>query len=291
MRSMTGFGRAQIQFQNDIITLEVASVNKRNLEVLLSSPKEWQAFEIHASQKVKSKIYRGRIRISASIEQQSGKTSSLFNKDQLGSDFSEFKKLLQEYGTSIEIKGETILELLKLRNSNDSHAIPITEVDEILDGLLSDALEKLLEMKNQEGNALRKDMSGRVSQIAKLVSKIESESLNIAHEWKEKLFQRLSNAGLQIDLDDERVLKEITIFAEKSDISEEITRLNSHILQLHTTFELAESIGRKIEFLLQEIGRELNTICSKSTKIQCTQIALDARNELEKLREQALNVE
>ncbi len=291
MRSMTGFGRAQIQFQNDIITLEVASVNKRNLEVLLSSPKEWQAFEIHASQKVKSKIYRGRIRISVSIEQQSGKISSLFNKDQLGSDFSEFKKLLQEYGTSIEIKGETILELLKLRNSNDSHAIPITEVDEILDGLLSDALEKLLEMKNQEGNALRKDMSGRVSQIAKLVSKIESESLNIAHEWKEKLFQRLSNAGLQIDLDDERVLKEITIFAEKSDISEEITRLNSHILQLHTTFEQPESIGRKIEFLLQEIGRELNTICSKSTKIQCTQIALDARNELEKLREQALNVE
>ena len=291
MRSMTGFGRAQIQFQNDIITLEVASVNKRNLEVLLSSPKEWQAFEIHASQKVKSKIYRGRIRISVSIEQQSGKTSSLFNKDQLGSDFSEFKKLLQEYGTSIEIKGETILELLKLRNSNDSHAIPITKVDEILDGLLSDALEKLLEMKNQEGNALRKDMSGRVSHIAKLVSKIESESLNIAHEWKEKLFQRLSNAGLQIDLDDERVLKEITIFAEKSDISEEITRLNSHILQLHTTFEQPESIGRKIEFLLQEIGRELNTICSKSTKIQCTQIALDARNELEKLREQALNVE
>jgi len=291
MRSMTGFGRAQIQFQNDIITLELASVNKRNLEVLLSSPKEWQAFEIHASQKVKSKIYRGRIRISVSIEQQSGKTSSLFNKDQLGYDFSEFKKLLQEYGTSIEIKGETILELLKLRNSNDSHAIPITEVDEILDGLLSDALEKLLEMKNQEGNALRRDMSGRVSHIAKLVSKIESESLNIAHEWKEKLFQRLSNAGLQIDLDDERVLKEITIFAEKSDISEEITRLNSHILQLHTTFEQPESIGRKIEFLLQEIGRELNTICSKSTKIQCTQIALDARNELEKLREQALNVE
>ena len=291
MRSMTGFGRAQIQFQNDIITLELASVNKRNLEVLLSSPKEWQAFEIHASQKVKSKIYRGRIRISVSIEQQSGKTSSLFNKDQLDSDFSEFKKLLQEYGTSIEIKGETILELLKLRNSNDSLAIPITEVDEILDGLLSDALEKLLEMKNQEGNALRKDMSERVSLISRLVSKIESESLNIAQEWKEKLFQRLSNAGLQIDLDDERVLKEITIFAEKSDISEEITRLNSHILQLHTTFEQPESIGRKIEFLLQEIGRELNTICSKSTKIQCTQIALDARNELEKLREQALNVE
>ncbi len=288
---MTGFGRAQIQFQNDIITLELASVNKRNLEVLLSSPKEWQAFEIHASQKVKSKIYRGRIRISVSIEQESGKTSSLFNKDQLGSDFSEFKKLLQEYGTSIEIKGETILELLKLRNSNDSHAIPITEVDEILDGLLSDALEKLLEMKNQEGNALRKDMSERVSLISRLVSKIESESLNIAQEWKEKFLQRLSNAGLQIDLDDERVLKEVTIFAEKSDISEEITRLNSHILQLHTTFEQAESIGRKIEFLLQEIGRELNTICSKSTKTQCTQIALDARNELEKLREQALNVE
>ena len=291
MRSMTGFGRAQRPFQNATVSIELASVNKRNLEILMSGPKEWQAFEIDASRIVKSKIHRGRIRISASFECQKVEKSSLFDKDQLDSDFADLTSLLQGYGSSTEINGEILLELLKLRSSKDTEVVSITEVYKTLNHLLSEALEKLLEMKNDEGAFLKKDMSTRVTLIANLVRKIESASLHMVQECKEKLYQRLRHAGLQIDLDDQRVLKEIVILAEKSDISEEITRLNSHITQLHTTFDQAESVGRKIEFILQEIGRELNTICSKCTGIDCIQFALDARTEMEKLREQALNVE
>ena len=110
-------------------------------------------------------------------------------------------------------------------------------------------------------------------------------------EWRSKLLQRLRQHNLELDVNDERVLKEVTLFAEKCDISEEITRIKSHLDQLSKTLKMEGSIGRKIEFRLQELGRELNTICSKSTKIDCTQSALDARAEIEKLREQALNVE
>jgi len=291
MRSMTGFGRAQRAFQNNIIIIELASVNKRNLEVLMSGPKEWQSFEIHASQVIKSKIFRGRIRISALVECQTGERLSLFDKDQFDADFKDFTNLLQRYGSTIKTNGETLLELLKLRNSRETKGFPIVEVDETLNHLLSEALEKLIEMKDHEGKSLQKDMIARVSLISELVDKIESDSLNMVQEWKDKLYERLRQAGLQIDLNDERVLKEIAIFADKSDISEEITRLNSHIQQLLITFDQTESIGRKIEFILQEIGRELNTICSKSTRYDCLQLAIDARTEMEKLREQALNVE
>ena len=110
-------------------------------------------------------------------------------------------------------------------------------------------------------------------------------------EHKEKLLERLRQSGLSIDENDDRVVKEIALFAEKSDTSEEITRLESHLEQMKETFELEGSIGRKIEFLLQEISRELNTFCSKSVHIQSTKIALEARTEIEKMREQSLNIE
>ena len=146
-------------------------------------------------------------------------------------------------------------------------------------------------MKAEEGKALKLDMKNRVNIIKNLMPKIQSEGKNMPKEFKERLLHRLNTSGLSLDTKDERVLKEVSIFAEKSDITEEITRVNSHIQQLSSTFEEEESIGRKIEFLLQEIGRELNTICSKSNKFECTKLALDARSELDKLREQSLNIE
>ena len=145
-------------------------------------------------------------------------------------------------------------------------------------------------LKN-EGEKLAHDMSERIASISQKTSLIQKNSESMSLEWRNKLLQRLRQHDLDFDVNDERVLKEVTLFAEKCDISEEIIRIKSHLDQLSKTLEMEGSIGRKIEFLLQELGRELNTICSKSTKIECTQSALDARAEIEKLREQALNVE
>ena len=146
-------------------------------------------------------------------------------------------------------------------------------------------------MKKIEGEKLAHDMSERIASISQKTSLIQKNSESMSLEWRNKLLQRLRQHDLDFDVNDERVLKEVTLFAEKCDISEEIIRIKSHLGQLSKTLKMEGSIGRKIEFLLQELGRELNTICSKSTKIECTQSALDARAEIEKLREQALNVE
>ena len=291
MRSMTGFGRAQTEFGRYDISLEIASVNKRNFEVVLSGPREWQAYEFNASKVIKSKISRGRIRITISVESKKNEKLEIFDTNKLDSDLIVFKDLVKEHCRDISISPETILELLKLRNSNESLYPSLQEVFETLNKLLSEAESKLLKMKAEEGKTLKKDMEERVFIIKNLMPKIQSEGSIMPKDFKEKLLHRLNASGLSLDMQDERVLKEVSLFAEKSDISEEITRVNSHVQQLESTFEETESIGRKIEFILQEIGRELNTICSKSNKFECTKLALDARAELDKLREQSLNIE
>lgn len=291
MRSMTGFGRAQKDFESDRINLEITSVNKRNFEVLFSGPREWQLYEVQISKLLKSKISRGRIRVSISIESQKSDKLEIFDKNKFISDLTQFKQLVKDLCGEVIINPETILQILKLRNSNETNLLPLADIVQTLDILLLQATDELLEMKSQEGLILKDDMTARLSIIQNLMPKIQSEGSNMPKEFKERLLHRLKNSGLSLDTEDERVLKEIYIFAEKCDISEEITRVNSHIQQLELTFERDESIGRKIEFLLQEIGRELNTICSKSSNVECTKLALDARVELDKLREQSLNIE
>ena len=291
MRSMTGYGRAQTEFGTDLITLELTSVNKKNLEVVFSGPREWQSFEIQASKEVTPLVGRGRIRISVTVESSPNEHPALFKKVQIDEDFKQLKDLMKNYGQELVAKPEIFIELLRLRNTKDTQTANISDVSEILGILLHRSLKGFLKMKEVEGDILKKDMTKRVAVVSDLTEKIHIESQGMANEWKKKLLLRLQNSGLELDVNDERVLKEVSLFSEKSDISEEITRLESHILQLQATFSQIGNIGRKIEFLLQEVGRELNTICSKSTKIECTQLALDARCELEKLREQVLNIE
>lgn len=291
MRSMTGYGRAQTEFGTDLITLELTSVNKKNLEVVFYGPREWQSFEIQATKEVTPLVERGRIRISVAVESSPNEYPSLFQKEQIDQDFNQLRDLLNEYGQDLTAKPEVFLGLLRLRNGKETKTANISDVSEILGILLQRSLKDFLKMKEVEGMSLKKDMTKRVTVVSNLTKKIQVESRDMAIEWKKKLLLRLQNSGLELDVKDERVLKEISLFSEKSDISEEITRLESHAEQLHATFNQSGSIGRKIEFLLQEVGRELNTICSKSAKIECTQLALEARCELEKLREQVLNIE
>jgi uncharacterized protein (TIGR00255 family) len=149
----------------------------------------------------------------------------------------------------------------------------------------------MLQMRMVEGLTMKKDLLSRIVSINEYLVGIEELSDGMVLEYKNKLLDRLEKSNLSIEQDDDRVLKEVVLFAEKSDTSEEITRLNSHLNQMKSTLEANGCIGRKIEFLLQEISRELNTFCSKSTRTNCTNIALNARTEVEKMRELALNIE
>ena len=291
MRSMTGFGRAIKKTKAYSITIELLSVNKRNFEVVLSCPREWQSYEIEASQKISESIERGRIRVNISVELNKDTPHFLIDHSTIVNDTQELAKLMTKLGQELRISAEVILELHKLRRPEDNILPSLEEVQPILDSSLLKAKKQLLEMKKNEGEKLAHDMSERIASISQKTSLIQKNSESMSLEWRNKLLQRLRQHDLDFDVNDERVLKEVTLFAEKCDISEEIIRIKSHLDQLSKTLEMEGSIGRKIEFLLQELGRELNTICSKSTKIECTQSALDARAEIEKLREQALNVE
>ena len=136
-----------------------------------------------------------------------------------------------------------------------------------------------------------RDSLSRIKSINNFIKEIEEHSVGMVQEHQNKLLERLEKSNLSLDQDDDRILKEVALFAEKSDTSEEITRLKSHLAQMKDTLDSRGCIGRKLEFLLQEVSRELNTFCSKSTRTRCTNIALNARTEVEKMREQSLNIE
>jgi len=292
MNSMTGFGRATLSLPDHLVLLEVFSVNKKGLEIVFSAPKEWQAFERQANAFLKQSLERGRIRISISVEQTTTDQNAqgLFEKKVMEEDLNELKSFIEEKGFTCEVTPELILQLAQVRN-RDNGLPKLEDVLCELEETLSRATMEMIAMRKEEGSSIFNDLGERRSSLEKMTDRMEQESKGMASEWKSKLLDRLNKADLSLNSDDDRVLKEVALFAEKCDVSEEISRLRSHFGQIRETMNLDGSIGRKLEFLLQEVSRELNTFCSKSTKTQCTSIGLDARAEVEKIREQSMNVE
>jgi uncharacterized protein (TIGR00255 family) len=292
MNSMTGFGRATLSLPDHLVLLEVFSVNKKGLEIVFSAPKEWQAFERQANSFLKKSLERGRIRVSISVEQTKvdEKVQGLFDKDVIEEDLNELKSFIEEKGFVCEITPELILQLAQARNRDSG----LPKLEDILSGLektLSQATMEMIAMRKEEGSSIFDDLKERTHRLEEMTDRMEEGSKEMANEWKSKLLERLSKADLSLNSDDDRVLKEVALFAEKCDVSEEISRLRSHLGQIRETVSQEGSVGRKLEFLLQEVSRELNTFCSKSTRTQCTSIGLDARAEVEKMREQSMNVE
>ncbi len=291
MNSMTGYGMAMFSIENQTIEIEVSSVNKRHLEVVVSVPKEWQRFEYDANKRIKSFFERGRIRVAInSTRNAEEEEDSLFEIALIEKDLTSLELFLNKRNQSFELSPELILKLADLRK-NQAKLPSLDKVQSSLEQTLSNACQKMLEMRANEGSAIKDDLQTRISCLREYVAKMEKESEGMTAEHRDKLLARLRKSDLSIEQDDERILKEVALFAEKSDTSEEITRLNSHLSQMSETLEIKGCIGRKIEFLLQEISRELNTYCSKSTRTTCTNIALNARTEVEKMREQSLNIE
>jgi uncharacterized protein (TIGR00255 family) len=292
MNSMTGFGRATLSLPNHLVLLEVFSVNKKGLEIVFSAPKEWQAFERQANSFLKQSLERGRIRVSISVEQTKldENAQGLFDKEIIEGDLNELKNFIEEKGFVCEVTPELILQLAQARNRDNG----LPKLEDILSDLektLRKATMEMIAMRKEEGKSIFDDLGERTSNLEEMTSLMEEGSKEMANEWKSKLLDRLNKADLSLNSDDDRVLKEVALFAEKCDVSEEISRLRSHFGQIRETVRQEGSIGRKLEFLLQEVSRELNTFCSKSTRTQCTSIGLDARAEVEKMREQSMNVE
>ncbi len=286
---MTGFGRATARGGDADITIDVSSVNRKGLEVACSLPRDWQPIESEMAKLAKKYFSRGKVSISCRISLKDGSVNFSLDEDALFSALTQLKIASQKL--EVEFKPTTEL-LLKINEYCSQSVEPDLDAykGEVL-GALEEALRRNDSMRLAEGETLKRDLGERMSLLGGMLDEIEERSKGSVQNYRDCLMRRLSSLNLEMDMEDERLLKEVAIFADKCDISEEITRLRSHISQFQATIDFDDAIGRKLDFLCQEMGREINTISSKANNLSLTKTALEFKNELERVREQVQNVE
>lgn len=292
-KSMTGFGRAASEEGRDkVFSVEIKSVNHRYLDINTRMPKAMIPLEEKIRRKVKEYLNRGKVDLFINYKNY-GKSDSVatLNLDFAKTYVEALKVLKNEFS---DLKDDLSLSLV----SRHPEVISIEEKEESLDeiweeisNLLDISLKAMLEMREFEGDKLKEDIILKSNEIENLVSKIEEKSTVIVENYKLRLEDRLTDILGKVEVDENRLAMEIAIFADKAAIDEEIIRLKSHIKHLRETLELSEPIGRKLDFIMQEMNREANTIASKSTDLDITNNVIDIKNTLEKIREQVQNIE
>lgn len=292
IKSMTGFGRGESMDDLHSFNIEIKSVNHRYNDIIIRMPKHISYLEEKIKKYIKQKITRGRIEVYIKLEY----------IDEVTMDVKVNMPLAKIYKTAIE---ELINELNIKDNIMLSHMMNFPEIikserkdtdeDIIWNCLLKSldlALENLLSMRNEEGLALKEDMEAQIDTIDSKILEIEKRAPVVVKDYKERLYDRIKELlDDNYELDEDRLNHEVAIFAEKSDVNEEIVRLKSHIQQFELSLNENKPVGRKLDFIVQEINREINTIGSKANDLTITNHVVDIKSKIEKIREQIQNVE
>ena len=290
MHSMTGHGRGQALSHGIKITAEIQSVNKRQTEVLVNLPSALASMESEIRATIDRSLHRGRVVVTISASGAPGRTQPVVDDDLARSYLARFKQLQKELALPGEISIETILRSPGVISASEQGVVDAS-VRSAVDAALAAALNRLLLMRAKEGANLKKDLLSRIRTIHQSVAKVRKLQPRVAKRYRALLLERVQKIGLEIDVDDARLTREVAFFAERSDFSEELNRLGSHLDQFVATANKEEAIGRTLEFISQEIGRELNTLSAKANDAEISQIAVCCKAELEKVREQVQNVE
>jgi uncharacterized protein (TIGR00255 family) len=291
MKSMTGFGRASQASKTLVANIEVSSVNRKQGEVVAQLPRNYAELDSEVRKFVLGKISRGRVSISISLKQTDNAPSPISVDMKRAKALSDtLKSLSHEIGQPLDITAADILRAPDIIKFEDK-PVCIDSVREVIMPALEAAITSLVEMRSREGDDLKQDTLERLDTLEVEASAIESHSPSVIRRYRENLHRRLKESGLELDFSDERVLKEVGIFAERCDISEEITRLRSHFAKFREYLDSSEPVGRSLDFLCQELNREFNTIGSKANDATLAQHVVTAKTELEKIREQVQNVE
>jgi uncharacterized protein (TIGR00255 family) len=293
MKSMTGYGRGECAQKGFKITVELSSVNRKQSEVSVALPRELEVLEAQIRDVINRSISRGRLTARVAMHTAEGQNSSRvrLNAGLARAYVRELNRLAKE----LKIPGPVTLDLL-------ARAPGVFETDEemsdaedfwpAVEKALAQALATLLKMREREGTHLCRDLSTRVTNMRKSAAQIRKYAPQVQKRYREQLLHRLNTAGLEAPAaDDERLIKEIVYFADRSDITEELTRLQSHFQQFDDCVNSREPIGRTLDFLAQEMNREINTIGSKANDSHISRAVVVLKAELEKFREQAQNVE
>ncbi|MCC5911962.1 MAG: YicC family protein [Clostridiaceae bacterium] len=291
LKSMTGFGRGEAQHDERYFNIEFKSVNHRYMDISIKMPKSFTYLEENIRQVVKQYVKRGRVEVFISYKNLGESDIKVVPNVTLA---NEYLSALKKIEDSLDITSN--IETTTLARFSDVLQLEKQEEDEeliwnLLKQGLHDALENLLTMRVKEGEKLKEDLLQRLNTLVQLLEKIEDRSPVIVTAYKEKLTKRIKEIlDEDIQLDEQRIAMEVALFADKSSITEEIVRFNSHINQFKEAME-EETVGRKLDFLIQEMNREVNTIGSKANDLIISNIVVDIKSELEKIREQVQNIE
>ena len=289
--SMTGYGKGEAQVDSAVLTVEIKTVNHRYADITVKLPRALMAFENEIRRQAGQVLRRGKIDIFVNFGQaEETSVVPVLNRPLAVAYHELFTQLRNDLGLSGGVSLELITsqkDVIQLREAE----ISSESLRDCLQQALSRALEQVAGMRRNEGEATADDLRERLAQLEALLAEVEQRAPLIPREWQGKLQERLSRLQQSLEWDPQRVAQELAIYADRCDISEELARFRSHLAQFRALFDDAEPVGRRMDFLVQELNREVNTMGSKSNDAGLTRAVVAMKAELEKIREQVQNVE
>jgi len=291
--SMTGFGRGEYSNEAFNITLEIKSVNNRYCDILVKMPKKLNVFEERIKNTIKSHLSRGRIDVYINIEEKAHDNYDVVaNYDVLDKYVKVYREMISRYALDEDIN---IGMISRLQDGIEVSYKECAEEDywEVIEPALNEAIERIKVMRKTEGEKLKSDVLEKVAHIEVVLAQIETFSPEILETYKQKMRERIKEllSELNATMDENRIANELAVYADKTNINEEIVRIHSHLAQIKTILEASEPIGRKLDFLIQELNREVNTIGSKSPDIDISNMVIALKSDIEQIREQIQNLE
>ena len=291
MRSMTGFGRERIVADGKEYQVEIRSVNSRYCELTAKLPRNYTYVEEKLKALVKKTLSRGKAEVSLTVYDITGRdTSVTVNTPVVKRYLEEMRKCSEELGL------EDNLQLSDIFRMTDAFTVVRPEEDEDkvwanIEAAAKGALEKFAAMRETEGEKMKTDILDKLSNIERMTGEVEKLSPETTAAYRERLYAKLKEVLETVQIDEQRILTEAAIFADKTAVDEETVRLHSHFKQFREMAESKEPVGRKLDFLVQELNRESNTIGSKCQDLCITKLVIDMKSEIEKIREQIQNIE
>jgi uncharacterized protein (TIGR00255 family) len=293
MLSMTGYGRAEALIEGRKWIIEIKSLNHRYIEIITRLPNALAPLEVNIKKRVGERIFRGRIEVSVQADAESGGDSGVqysLNLPLLKNYHALLLRIKEELGRVDRIELRSLVRFMEIFVPSETRFDPAAAW-KVLQKTLDEALDALIRMRRAEGEILKKDFLARLETLKRHIESAKARAPKTVLEYKQRLQERIRELTEGLEMDPVRLSQEVALLAEKSDITEEIVRFESHVSQMEKLLRGSDSIGRKLDFLLQEMGREVNTIGSKSNDISIAQDVIELKSELAKLREQAQNVE
>ena len=293
IRSMTGYGRGEAVLAGKKLVVELKSLNHKSLESSIRLPSFLSTLEVNIKKRVGERISRGRVEVNVRIDSDPGAIGGdrvEANIPLIRSYYDLLTGLKETFHLTEEISLRTLIGVKGGIYTAESE-LDLAEIWSIMDGALNDSLDSLARMKEAEGRLLYDDFTARLGAVADCVATIKSRLPEVVKNYQERLSSRIRELTGGMECDESRLIQEVAIMAEKSDITEEIVRLESHMEQFRIMLGSDEPIGRKMDFLLQEMHREINTIGSKSSDLAISGTVIEMKTELAKLREQVQNIE